>query len=101
MFKAILVSLFMLVSFGVWAEDMEASNGRDSVRIMDKPCSQKIVKLIPKQFQASARAAVSKIDGKSYTACWVAIPNVGVVVKYEDGDEGLISFDQFRPVKNM
>jgi hypothetical protein len=101
MFKAILVSVFMFLSFGALAEDMEASNGRDSVRIMDKPCSPKIMKIIPKQFQPAARAAVSKIDGKTYTACWVAIPNVGVVVKYEDGDEGLISFDQFRPVKNM
>jgi hypothetical protein len=29
--KTILVSVFMFLSFGALAEDMEASNGRDSV----------------------------------------------------------------------
>ncbi len=44
------------------------------------------------------KAAEVKWEGKVYGACWGYIPNAGVFVIDETGDQGILDPSGFRPV---
>jgi hypothetical protein len=78
------------------AGEAVATNGRDYVRITEKPCADPVLSLIPVDAQEHFRAAVAFIGGKEFRACWALRPDGVVFLHFEDGDAGLIPGHQFR-----
>jgi hypothetical protein len=76
-------------------DDMVASDGHDSVRLTQHPCPPAILAMIPADLHAKVKAAVATVDGKDYSACWLARPG-GVILQYEDGDQGVVPMRDFR-----
>lgn len=79
------------------AGSMFATNGRDWARLLDKPCTNKLIlDQLPTEVQAQMKAAEVEIEGTFYKACWADVGEQ-IFLKYEDGDKGLITKDNFRP----
>lgn len=98
MFKRILVGAgaAVLALSVLSADDMVASNGRDSVRLFDRPCSSEtVLALVAPQFHSKLRDAVSTIAGQSFRACWTVQGYMAHLV-YEDGDQGLVPLSEFK-----
>lgn len=93
--RALVCAGIALLAFSAAADDMVASNGRDSVRLTQKPCSPAILATIPPQFQKQAKAASAVVGGAIYTACWIPSGD-HVILSYDDGDTGIIPVHQFR-----
>lgn len=81
------------------ADELVASNGQDSVRLSDKPCSsdQVLQRLTPKLRQVM-REANATVNGQPFRACWVVDGDAAHLL-YEDGDQGLIPLTDFRMPK--
>ena len=41
--------------------------------------------------------AYATVDGKSYRGCWTLLPDGRVLVRYDDGDSGLVMISEFKP----
>jgi hypothetical protein len=83
--------------------DSEANNGSEWVRITALPCSdEKVLQHIPEAERKDWRAAMSKINGVAYAACWKPLFQLqNVQMKYEDGDDGFVPFAHLKPVKSV
>lgn len=92
--KHVLYLIAALMCGGAVADGV-ASNGKDSVRITGAPCPAAIVAMVPEQVREFVRAAFAKVDGKSYSACWIVRGDFAHLL-YEDGDQGLIPLRDFR-----
>ena len=95
-----LVCAAALLAAPVFADELVASNGTDSVRLMDSPCSseQVLSQLTPK-LRAMLRDASAVVQGQTYKACWVVQGNVAHLL-YEDGDQGIIPLADFKAPKS-
>ncbi|MES2974928.1 MAG: hypothetical protein V4757_15040 [Pseudomonadota bacterium] len=72
------------------ANELVAYNGADSIRLMDSECTNEtVLKHLEPDTRPEFRAAAAMLQGKSFTACWRAIPSAAHLV-YEDGDQGII-----------
>ena len=79
-----------------FAEDLVASNGKDSVRLSDKPCtSQKVLNQLKPGFHSMMKDASAQVSGQSFQACWVVEGDAAHLL-YEDGDQGLIPLADFK-----
>lgn len=89
-----------LLATPAMADELVASNGTDSVRLTDSPCSSEPVlnRLQPK-FHSILRAASATVQGQTYKACWVVQGNVAHLL-YEDGDQGIIPLSDFKVPKS-
>jgi hypothetical protein len=94
--KRILFILALMFAVPALADDMVYRDGNDSVRLTEKPCLPTLLALIPIELQPKVRAAVSKVDGKDYPACWIATRSGLVILQYEDGDQGLVRISDFK-----
>jgi hypothetical protein len=83
--------------------DSEANNGSEWVRITALPCSdEKVLRHIPEDERKEWRAAMSKINGVPFSACWKPLFQLqNVQMKYEDGDDGFVPFADLKPVKTV
>lgn len=78
------------------ADEMVASNGKDSVRLSDQPCaSEKILNQLKPSFRPVMRNASAVVQGQPFAACWV-IEGDSAHLLYEDGDQGLIPLSDFK-----
>jgi hypothetical protein len=82
--------------------DAIARQGADWVRMTALPCKQEsVIAQIelqgedPKDF----RAASAELNGHLFSACARPLWERGVIlIRYEDGDAGLVPFGEFKPV---
>lgn len=78
------------------ADELVASNGKDSVRLSDKPCSSdKVLNQLSPNFRTLMRDASAVVSGQTFKACWVADGQAAHLL-YEDGDQGLIPLSDFK-----
>lgn len=98
--RKLLIFIAALSFWGVvWASDLVARNGNDTVRLTQAACHAEILPLLAMVFPTAApnfRAAHAEIDGASFRACWILRPDGKVLLQYEDTDTGLIHVQEFQ-----
>lgn len=97
--KRYLAFLFALLALPALADDLVATNGRDSVRLTQGACHAEVLPLLAIAFPQVAdrfRAATAQVEGSGYTACWLMRPDGKVLLIYPDGDTGLIPWSDFK-----
>ncbi|MBI5276684.1 MAG: hypothetical protein HY854_09515 [Burkholderiales bacterium] len=94
--SALLVCVALAVA-PVFAEDLVARNGSDSVRLNESPCTSKqvLARLQPQQ-HTDYKAAFAQVGGQNFEACWRVVGNSAHLL-YEDGDQGLIPLAELKP----
>ena len=89
-----------LLAAPVMADELVASNGSDSVRLSDSPCSsEQVLNRLQPRFRPMLRDASAVVQGQPYKACWV-IDGEAAHLLYEDGDQGLIPLSDFKAPKS-
>jgi hypothetical protein len=76
---------------------LTATNGKDTVRVTDQPCTSQIVlRMVNPQYREVLRDATATVRGQAYRACWfVDVDHAHLL--YEDGDQGLVPLADFKP----
>lgn len=93
---ALLCAAAALAAAPALADELVASNGQDSVRLSDKPCSsQEVLKQLTPRFRDQMKDASAVVDGQSFRACWI-VDGESAHLLYEDGDQGLIPLADFK-----
>jgi hypothetical protein len=95
--KPVLVLCAALAISPVFAENLVARNGNDSVRLAEGPCTSELVlsRLQP-QMHAQYKAASAIVEGQNFVACWRVVGNAAHLL-YEDGDQGVIPLAELKP----
>ena len=89
-----------LLAAPAMADELVASNGNDSVRLSNSPCtSQQVLSRLQPQFRAVLRDASAVVQGQPFKACWVVDGDAAHLL-YEDGDQGLIPLADFKAPKS-
>jgi hypothetical protein len=95
-----LVCAAALAAAPAFADELVASNGNDSVRLSDSPCtSEQVLKLLRPGFGAMLKDASAVVQGQPFKACWL-IDGDSAHLLYEDGDQGLIPLTDFKAPKS-
>ena len=82
------------------ADELVASNGQDSVRLSDQPCSsEQVLQQLTPKFREMMKDASAVVGGQPFKACWV-VDGDSAHLLYEDGDQGLIPLADFRQPKS-
>ena len=85
-----------LLAAPAFGQELVASNGKDSVRLSDKPCtSDKVLNQLKPGFRSMMKDAKAMVSGQQFQACWVIEGDAAHLV-YEDGDQGLIPLADFK-----
>lgn len=85
-----------LLAAPVLADELVASNGDDSVRLSDSPCSsEQVLNRLKPQFRAELRDATAVVQGQTFKACWIVNGHAAHLL-YEDGDQGMIPLRDFK-----
>jgi hypothetical protein len=85
-----------LLAAPAFADELVASNGQDSVRLSDKPCtSEQVLKQLTPRFREQMKDASAVVDGQPFRACWI-VDGDSAHLLYEDGDQGLIPLADFK-----
>jgi hypothetical protein len=85
-----------LAAAPAFADEVVASNGNDSVRLSDAPCSsQPVLKLLEPGLRCALRDATAVVHGQTFKACWIVHGNAAHLL-YEDGDQGLVPLSDFK-----
>jgi hypothetical protein len=93
---ALLCAAVALVAAPALADELVASNGQDSVRLSDKPCSNdQVLKQLTPKFREQMKDASAVVDGQNFRACWI-VDGDSAHLLYEDGDQGLIPLTDFK-----
>ena len=83
-----------------WADEVVASNGNDSVRLSDGPCTnQQVLDRLEPSLRPVLRDATAVVQGKPFKACWIVHGNAAHLL-YEDGDQGLVPLSDFKTPKS-
>jgi hypothetical protein len=97
---ALLCAAAALVAAPALADELVASNGQDSVRLTDKPCSSdQVLQRLTPRLRELMRDANATVNGQPFRACWV-VDGDSAHLLYEDGDQGLIPLTDFRQPKS-
>jgi hypothetical protein len=89
-----------LVAAPAFADEVVASNGNDSVRLSDSPCtSQQVLNFLEPSLRPALRDASAVVQGQSFKACWIVHGDAAHLL-YEDGDQGLIPLSDFKIPKS-
>lgn len=93
---ALVCAAAALLAAPAMADELVASNGSDSVRLLDKPCtSEKVLSQLRPGFRNSLRQAAAVVSGQSFEACWIVQGETAHLL-YEDGDQGIIPLSDFK-----
>jgi hypothetical protein len=96
MMKFALLCAAALAAAPVLADELVASNGQDSVRLTDQPCSsEQVLQQLTPQLREMMKDASATVGGQQFKACWV-VDGEAAHLLYEDGDQGLIPLADFR-----
>jgi hypothetical protein len=97
--KFALLCAAALFAAPVMADELVASNGQDSVRLLDKPCSSEpVLQRLTPRFREAMREAAAVVGGQPFRACWI-VDGDSAHLLYEDGDQGLIPLADFKQPK--
>jgi hypothetical protein len=78
------------------ADELVASNGQDSVRLSDQPCSSdQVLKQLQPAVREKMKDASAVVGGQPFRACWI-VDGDSAHLLYEDGDQGLIPLAEFK-----
>ena len=98
--KFALLCAAALVAAPALADELVASNGSDSVRLSDKPCSsEQVLQRLTPRFREVMRDATATVGGQMYRACWITNGDSAHLL-YEDGDQGIIPLADFKQPKS-
>ncbi len=79
------------------AGDLVATQGGDSVRLQEGPCtSQPVLKLLEPSLREEYKAASAVVEGHTFAGCWRKAGNVAHLL-YEDGDQGVVPLSTLKP----
>jgi len=85
-----------LAAAPVFAEQLVARQGDDSVRLADSPCqSEQVLGRLSPQSHDEYKSATAVFQGQNFVACWRVMGNVAHLV-YEDGDQGIIPIAELK-----
>lgn len=88
-----------LIAAPALADEVVASNGKDSVRLSNGPCTNaQVLGLLKPGFRSSLKDATAVVQGQTFKACWIVDGDAAHLL-YEDGDQGLIPLTAFKPPK--
>ena len=100
MMKFALLCAAALAAAPVLADELVASNGDDSVRLTDQPCSnEQVLQQLTPRIREMMKDASAVVGGQQFRACWV-VDGQSAHLLYEDGDQGLIPLTDFRQPKS-
>ena len=98
--KFALLCAAALLAAPALADELVASNGTDSVRLSDKPCSSEpVLQRLTPRFREVMREATASVGGQQYRACWITNGDSAHLL-YEDGDQGIIPLADFKQPKS-
>jgi hypothetical protein len=85
-----------LAAAPVFADELVARQGNDSIRLAEAPCaSTQVLSQLQPQQREEYRAASAVVQGTTYTACWRVMGNAAHLL-YEDGDQGIIPLAELK-----
>jgi hypothetical protein len=86
-----------LAAAPVFAQDLIARQGDDSVRLSDDACKSDLIisRLEPGDIK-EYHAASAVFQGQRFNACWRMMGNAAYLI-YEDGDQGIIPATELKP----
>ena len=94
---AVVTALAAFAAAPVFAEELIARQGSDTVRLSDSACkSELVLSRLDSRAKAEYRAATAYFQGQNFVACWRVMGNVAHLV-YEDGDQGIIPIQELKP----
>jgi hypothetical protein len=97
--RFVLLCAAALLAAPALAEEVVASNGKDSVRLSSAPCtSEPVLGLLKPGFRSMLKDATAVVQGQTFKACWIVDGDAAHLL-YEDGDQGLIPLSEFKPPK--
>jgi hypothetical protein len=86
-----------LLAAPAMADELVASDGKDSVRLSDSPCSnEQVLSRLAPALRSLLRDASAVVEGRTFKACWV-VNGQAAHLLYEDGDQGLVPLADFKP----
>ena len=90
-------ALATLAAAPVFAQDLIARQGDDSVRLSEEACKSDLVlsRLEPGDIK-EYHAASAMFQGQRFQACWRMMGNAAYLI-YEDGDQGIIPAQELKP----
>ncbi len=99
------LSLTILPIFSLSAkkttDELEARAGEVVIRIADKPCVNKtVLENLKPEYHAQFRKAEIRTAGKPTNGCWTVDEN-GVYLMFEDGNQGYVPKEIFKPVETI
>jgi hypothetical protein len=81
----------------VFAQELVARQGDDSVRLNDGPCaSEQVISRLEPATAREYKSASAQLAGQRFVACWREMGGVAHLV-YEDGDQGVIPMAELKP----
>ncbi|HSV82682.1 MAG TPA: hypothetical protein VLK85_26090 [Ramlibacter sp.] len=92
-----LVAALAALATPVFADQLVARQGSDSVRLSDAACkSELVLSRLEPGLQEEYRAATAVFQGQNFVACWRVMGGVAHLI-YEDGDQGIIPMQELKP----
>ncbi len=93
---AVVVALAAFAAAPVFADELVARQGGDSVRLSEGQCASVLVLgRIEAGTREQYRAASAHFQGQNFVACWRNMGGVAHLV-YEDGDQGIIPMTELK-----
>ena len=81
----------------VFAQDLIARQGDDSVRLSEDACkSELVISRLEPGMAEQFRSASAVFQGQRFQACWRMMGNAAYLI-YEDGDQGIIPAGELKP----
>jgi hypothetical protein len=85
--------------------DSEARIGESRVRISATACSDEATVAVltaDGENAADYRAATARFEGREFRGCWRPdFQKRVILLRYEDGDHGMVPFDDLKPVPTV
>ena len=86
-----------LAAAPVFAQDLIARQGNDSVRLSEEACkSELVLSRLEPGLAGEFHAASAEFQGQRFQACWRMMGNTAYLI-YEDGDQGIIPATELKP----
>jgi hypothetical protein len=94
--KSILLIVALVAALPAAADEKVATNGDDSVTITDQPCTNdSVLARLSPHYRPLVRSASAVVNGEKFEACWIRDGDSAHLL-YEDGDQGLVPFTDFK-----
>lgn len=84
----------LLAASPVFAADLVARNGTDSLRLTGESCPAAVLALIPPEYHEAMRKAVAHVRGQKWVGCYLVVGDM-VLVQYDDGETGAVPLALF------